>query len=98
MAEFMVDPVELLKLADMDESWGRVLEAMASLLDERSEAAAFAAGTPELSAAVRQFCRQWSDELRSESKGAVVNGTNLRTAAQLYQGTEDTVSENLRSS
>jgi hypothetical protein len=98
MADFMVDPAELIKLADTDEVWGRALEAVASALDERVEAAAAAAGSPELSAAVRQFCRQWGDELRREAEGSLADGANLRTAAQQYQGTEDTVAANLRSS
>ena len=89
MAEFMVDPVELLKLADADEALGQLLGMAASILDQGSGAAIGAAGGAELSAALQHFMRQWGDELRRQSEGAAVNGANLRTAAQLYQGVED---------
>jgi len=93
MAEFMVDPAELIRLADWDETLGKVLEGVASILEQGVGAAARAAGSAELASAITQFCQQWGEEFRRESEGALVNGANLRTAAQMYQGAEDRASE-----
>lgn len=93
MAEFMVDPAELIKLAHWDESVGKALASAASTLEQGVGAATQAAGSAELAGAIALFMQQWGDELRRESEGALVNGANLRVAAQMYQGAEDRASE-----